>query len=218
MPSLEVVYQLYFDSVLLNASSTEGSTIVTNFSSYSVSDLWTISSNMSERAIISVPTNPWEKTPYGRTVNVRRSSNEGPKQLTNPTINQTFVIYSAACSDNCNYCFGQLELVGADPMNAQHWRKNNEGCVFHQNVLDQTYGVGHASSTTSPDGTENWIVYHGMCDPVIGWAARSVRTQQLGWNDDGSPAFPRPSYRPYPVPSSQGNLTQAMRRPRGMSL
>ncbi len=131
-------------------------------------DPWTVSTNFSERAIISVPTNPWEKTPYGRTVNIRLSSNEGPEQLTNPMTNQTFVIYSAARSDNRNYCLGQLELVGTDPMNAEDWIKNNQGCVFYQDALNNAYGVGHASFTTSPDGTENWMVYHGMLDPITG--------------------------------------------------
>jgi GH43 family beta-xylosidase len=94
-------------------------------------------------------------------------------------------------------------------VNVQDWRKNNEGRIFHQNALDKAYGVGHASFTTSPDGTEDWIVYHRMRDPVIGWAARSIRTQQFGWSDDGSPTFPRPGYKPCLVPSSRENLTQA---------
>lgn len=77
---------------------------------------WTVSSPFSERQIISVPEYPWEKTPFGRASNDRLSSNEGPQQLTNPKTNQTFLIYSAARSDNRNYCLAQLELVGDDPM------------------------------------------------------------------------------------------------------
>ena len=70
--------------------------------------------------------------------------------------------------------------MGADSVNAQDRRKNNEGCDFYQNALDKAYGVGHASLTTSSNGAEDWIVYHGMHDPVSGWAARSMRTQQFG--------------------------------------
>ncbi|KAG9657846.1 Arabinanase/levansucrase/invertase, partial [Aureobasidium melanogenum] len=168
-----------------------------------MSDPWTVESNFTERQIISVPDNPWEKTPYGRPWNYRLSSNEGPQQLTNPTTGQQFVIYSAARSDNRNYCLGQLELVGDDPMNPSDWRKNNEGCVFYQNPKEEAYGVGHASFTKSPDGTQDWIVYHGMRDPTNGWSARTIRTQQFTWNADGSPKFPRPGYGPYPVPSGQ---------------
>lgn len=86
-----------------------------------MSDPWTVVSNVTQRQTISVPSNPWEKTPYGRAENYRLSSNEGPEQLTNPQTGQQFIIYSAARSDNRNYCLGQLELVGDDPMNAQDW-------------------------------------------------------------------------------------------------
>jgi GH43 family beta-xylosidase len=151
----------------------------------------------------SVPENAWEQTPYGRRENYRLASNEGPQQLTNPKTGQEFIIYSAARSDNRNYCLGQLELVGPDPMNAQDWKKNNEGCVFYQNPQEEAYGVGHASFTTSPDGNENWIVYHGMRNYMSGWGARTVRAQKFTWNEDGSPKFPRPGYGPYDVPSGQ---------------
>ena len=164
---------------------------------------WTVASNFTERQILSVPDQAWEKTPYGRPLNVRLSSNEGPEQLINPQTGQNFLIYSAARSDNRNYCLGQLELIGNDPMNVQDWRKNTQGCVFYQNPSAQAYGVGHASFTTSPDGKQNWIVYHGMRDPSNGWAARTIRTQEFTWNADGSPKFPRPGYGPYAIPSGE---------------
>ena len=50
------------------------------------------------------------------------------------------------------------------------------------------YGVGHASFTTSPDGSEDWIVYHSKIDPAPGWN-RDIRTQKFAWNSDGSPNF-----------------------------
>jgi GH43 family beta-xylosidase len=163
---------------------------------------WTVASPFSERQVISVPEHPWEKTPFGRASNDRLSSNEGPQQLTNPKTNQTFVIYSGARSDNRNYCLGQLELVGDDPMNPSDWRKHPYP-VFYQNPSAKAFGVGHASFTTSPDGTEDWIVYHGMQDPTNGWGARTIRAQKFEWNDDGSPNFPKPGYGPYTVPSGQ---------------
>ncbi|ERF73680.1 hypothetical protein EPUS_00933 [Endocarpon pusillum Z07020] len=172
-----------------------------------VSNPWTVSTPLSQRTILSVPTLPWEKTPYGRPTNNRLSSNEAPQQLTNPhNPNRTYIIYSAARSDNRNYCLGQLELVGQDPMNVNDWRKTIEGPVFYQNALEEAYGVGHASFTTSPDGRENWMVYHGMSDPLGGWRARTIRAQRFEWGDDevcGDPSFPRPGYGPYRVPSGQ---------------
>lgn len=168
-----------------------------------MSDPFTVSSPLSERTTISRPTQPWEKTPYGRTVNDRLSSNEGPQQLVNQATGQQFVIYSAARSDNRNYCLGQLELVGTDPMDLASWKKHEEGCIFYQNPEEEAYGVGHASFVKSPDGSEDWIVYHGMRDPTNGWSARTIRTQKFEWGSDGAPLFPRPGYGPYPVPSGQ---------------
>ncbi|KAF1848369.1 glycoside hydrolase family 43 protein [Cucurbitaria berberidis CBS 394.84] len=163
---------------------------------------WMVSSPFSERQIISVPEYAWEKTPFGRASNDRLSSNEGPQQLTNPTTGQQFLIYSAARSDNRNYCLAQLELVGDNPMNPGDWRKHPYP-VFYQNPSESAYGVGHASFTTSPDDSEAWIVYHGMRDPTNGWGARTIRAQKFGWNEDGTPNFPKPGYGPYEVPSGQ---------------
>ena len=169
-----------------------------------VSNPWTVSSPLTSRAIISKPDNPWEKTPYDRTINVRLSSNEGPEQLTNPNTNQTFIIYSAARSDNRDYCLGLLELTGTDPMNPSSWYKDNSYCVFSQNPAEEAYGVGHASFTKSPDGSQDWIVYHGMKNYESGWADRTIRAQQFFWDEKtGWPIFPRPGYGPYDVPSGQ---------------
>ena len=143
------------------------------------------------------------KDSYGRTVNDRLSSNEGPQQLTNPHTGQQFLIYSAARSDNRNYCLGQLELTGQDPMNPASWTKFTRGCIFQENPAAQVYGVGHASFTTSPDDKENWIIYHGMHDFEQGWDARSIRTQHFTWNKDGSPRFPKPAVGPFAFPSGQ---------------
>ncbi|KAF1809010.1 alpha-N-arab-like proteininofuranosidase [Eremomyces bilateralis CBS 781.70] len=168
-----------------------------------MSNPWTVSSTLEERQILSAPTKPWEKTPYNRTVNVRMSSNEAPQQLVNEKTGQQFIIYSAARSDNRNYCLGQLELVGDDPMDLSSWKKLEEGPVFYQNPEEEAFGVGHASFTKSPDETEDWIVYHGMRDPTFGWSARTIRAQRFSWNYDGSPRFPRPGYGPYEAPSGQ---------------
>jgi GH43 family beta-xylosidase len=80
-----------------------------------VDNPYTVSSNFTERQILSVPNHPWEKTPYGRPFNDRLSSNEGPEQLINPQTGQNFVIYSAARSDNRNYCLGQLSSSAMTP-------------------------------------------------------------------------------------------------------
>ena len=125
-----------------------------------MSDPLTINSTLSDRAIISVPDEPWEQVPRGRPV--RLASNEGPQQLVNPHTGQNFVVYSAARVDTPFYCLGLLELVGDDPMLPCSWRKHRDGCVFQKNPDAGVYGTGHASFTVSPDGTEHYVVYHAQ--------------------------------------------------------
>jgi len=124
---------------------------------------WTVSSNLSDRRMISVPNEPWEQVPYGRPV--RLATNEGPEQLVNPKTGQNFVVYSAARVNTPFYCLGMLELVGNDPLQYQSWRKHRDGCVFHQNTEAGVYGTGHASFTASPDGSEDYVVYHALTAP-----------------------------------------------------
>ncbi|KAB5584768.1 alpha-N-arabinofuranosidase 2 [Coniochaeta sp. 2T2.1] len=142
---------------------------------------WTVDSNLTDRRIISVPNEPWERT------------------------NQTFIIYSAARVNTPFYCLAQLELVGNDPMEYQSWLKNRDGCVFHQNTQAGVFATGHASFTTSPDGSEDYVVYHAMttADPPAD-IYRTIRTQKIDWDQNtGSPKFPLAENGPFPVPAGQ---------------
>jgi GH43 family beta-xylosidase len=125
-----------------------------------MSSPWNVTSSLLDRRMISIPDEPWEQVPYGRPI--RLATNEGPEQLVNPKTGQNFVIYSAARVNTPFYCLGMLELVGNDPMQYQSWKKHREGCVFHQNTQAGIYATGHASYTTSPDGSEDYIVYHAQ--------------------------------------------------------
>lgn len=171
-----------------------------------MSDPWTINSTLSERRIISIPNEPWEQVPYGRPI--RLATNEGPQQLTNPKTGQNFVIYSAARVNTPFYCLGMLELVGNDPMEYQSWKKHKDGCVFHQNTATGIYGTGHASFVSSPDGSEDYIVYHAQTTPnPASDLFRTARIQKFTWNEDGTPKFPLAENGPFPVPAGQQALT-----------
>ncbi|KAG8166710.1 hypothetical protein KVR01_002399 [Diaporthe batatas] len=168
-----------------------------------MSNPWTVDTNLTGRRIISTPNEPWERVPYGRP-DTRLATNEGPQQLVNPTTGQNFVVYSAARVNTPFYCLGLLELVGNDPMQYQSWRKHRDGCVFSQNTQASVFGTGHASFTTSPDGSENYIVYHAMTTPEPpADIYRTVRTQRFVWDDNGKPKFPLAENGPFPVPSGQ---------------
>lgn len=151
---------------------------------------WTIGSN---RVKISSPVKSWET---GGPLDL----NEGPEVLKNGK--DVFIIYSTRESWLRYYRLGQLRLknADADPMDPANWAK--KGPVFRGR--EDIYGVGHASFTTSPDGSENWIVYHSKKSPESGWN-RDVRVQPFRWKEDGSPEFGKPVQTGVllPVPDGQ---------------
>lgn len=138
---------------------------------------WTISTN---RVKISSPEEPWE-------TGTELAINEGPQMLRQG--DELFVVYSASESWLPAYNLGLLRLKSpqADPMAAENWIKT--GSVFQGE--DGVYGVGHASFTTSPDGSENWIYYHTKSSPEPGWN-RAIHMQPFTWNRDGLPDFGTP--------------------------
>ncbi|WP_222851988.1 glycoside hydrolase family 43 protein [Cyclobacterium plantarum] len=155
-----------------------------------MSDPATISSN---RVKISSPEESWET---GGVLDL----NEGPQVLKHG--DQTFIIYSTRESWLKEYRLGQLKLkaANADPMIAGNWVKS--GPVFLGN--DTVHGVGHCSFAKSPDGSEDWILYHSKKGTDPGWD-RDIRLQPFHWHADGSPDFgaPVPADTPLPVPSGE---------------
>ncbi|MGM8228062.1 family 43 glycosylhydrolase [Cellvibrio sp. ARAG 10.3] len=160
-----------------------------------MSNPWTITG---PRMVLTRPTYDWEQS--GRKVT------EGAEILKHN--GKTFVIYSASFCDTPDYKLGQLELVGDDPMKPASWKKSTEP-VFQ--TANGVYAPGHNGFFKSPDGTEDWIVYHGNSSPKHGCSAtRSVRAQKFTWNADGTPNFGEPVAEGTPVvlPSGEnGPLT-----------
>lgn len=103
---------------------------------------------------------------------------------------RTFMTYSASFCNTPDYKLGMLELVGEDPLNPADWKK------FQQPVFtrtDSVFGPGHNGFFTSPDGSENWLVYHGNSSVEHGCSStRSLRAQKFNWHDDGTPDFGKP--------------------------
>ena len=67
--------------------------------------------------------------------------------------------------------------------------------MFARSDENKVYGPGHNSFTTSPDGTEDWIVYHGKDwrdADLQGFAGRMTRAQRFTWRADGPPDFGHP--------------------------
>jgi GH43 family beta-xylosidase len=119
-----------------------------------------------------------------------RGLNEAPQVLQRE--GRTFLVYSASASWERSYKLGMLELSReGDPLKPQDWRKHSEP-VFQPTAA--VWGVGHCSFTRSPDGAENWIVYHSKVSPRPGWP-RHIRAQRYYWDDQGWPVFGVPLSR-----------------------
>jgi GH43 family beta-xylosidase len=132
--------------------------------------------------VISSPTASWETS--GAAVN------EGPEPLYHD--GRTFLTFSASYCMTPDYKLGQLELTGTDPLNPASWTKKSTP-VFQRNDAASVYGPGHNGFFSSPDGTENWIVYHANNSASSGCGnERTTRAQKFTWNADGTPNFGTP--------------------------
>ena len=138
---------------------------------------WTIAAN---RVMLSAPDAAWERGP-------ELDLQEGPEFLQHN--GDVFLIYSTRDSWLKEYALGQLRLrpSPANPLDPASWEKS--GPVF--SGTDAVYGVGHASFTTSVDGTQDWIVYHSKRTTAPGWD-RDIRMQRFTWSVTGEPALGSP--------------------------
>lgn len=156
-----------------------------------MSNPWTISA---DRVCISSPEYAWEQAGVPHV-------NEGPQVLERD--GKIHIIYSASGSWTDDYCLGQLTLVGGDVLRAESWAKR-DAPVFAK--TSEVFGPGHACFVKSPDGREDWIVYHAAKHSGAGWD-RDIRTQKFTWNEDGSPNFGVPVPAGVPVKKHSGDFT-----------
>lgn len=142
-----------------------------------MSDPWTIDS---ERVEIARPTRSWE-------TNHSPNVNEGPQvMLRNGVIN---LVYSASGSWTNDYCLGLITAeADSNLLDPASWHKRDEPIFKSANGI---HGPGHHSFTTSPDGSEDWIVYHAAKYDGAGWS-REVRAQAFTWNEDNTPQLGEP--------------------------
>ena len=128
--------------------------------------------------------------------------NEGPQILAHK--DKLFLIYSASGCWTEFYALGMLTASAeSDLMDTASWKKFAQP-VFKKSVPNNVYAPGHNSFFKSPDGKEDWIIYHANSRPGQGCGKqRSPRAQKFTWNKDGSPNFGIPvrTNAPLKIPS-----------------
>lgn len=148
------------------------------------------------RVCISRPEHDWEKRGW--------PVNEGPAILQRN--GRIFIVYSASGGSTEDYCLGMLTCEDGNVLNPASWTKTPQP-VFCKHVgdLGSVYTTGHCSFVRSPDGREDWMVYHGKDTNDGGWRWRSVRAQRIGWNGDDTPNLgtPIPAGVPMTGPSGE---------------
>ncbi|HVG15376.1 MAG TPA: family 43 glycosylhydrolase, partial [Chitinophagaceae bacterium] len=125
--------------------------------------------------------------------------NEGPQSLTKN--DRLFIIYSAnACW--LDYNLGMLTYTGkGNLLNRKNWKKHPKP-VFAQVPEESIYAPGHNSFFKSPDGKEDWILYHANPTETDGCGVkRAPHMQKISWNKDGTPNLGKPSRKPMKLPS-----------------
>jgi GH43 family beta-xylosidase len=144
-----------------------------------LSNPWTAAGT---RHLLSSPTYNWET--------VGGAVNEGAEAIQHG--GKTFIVFSASHCSTPDYKLGLLTYNGGDPLNSSSWVKS-AGPVFQRNDAAGVYGPGHNGFFKSPDGTEDWIVYHATTNPGGNCDLnRSTRAQKFTWNADGTPNFGAP--------------------------
>jgi GH43 family beta-xylosidase len=156
---------------------------------------------LGSRVKISTPTYAWERVGDLNDPNnpPHVDVNEGPQVLTRGT--DVFLVYSASGCWTESYALGLLRAsASADLLDPKSWTKSPEP-VFRAAPTDSVFAPGHNSFFKSPDGTEDWILYHANDQPGQGCGRfRSPRAQRFTWNADGTPRFGTPIRRGQPVP------------------
>jgi len=153
---------------------------------------WTIKG---DEVVIAEPDRPWEDQGGRRIL-------EGPEFLPSPS-GDIYLTYSAGACWSDNYALGLLHARrGADLLSRASWTKSPQPVLSSANGI---YATGHNGFFRSPDGREQWIVYHANPGPGMGCTSkRAPHLGRIDWTADGRPRFPQPTPPDVRLPKPSG--------------
>lgn len=117
---------------------------------------WTVTGEILE---LIVPEYDWEREGYGYSSSQQQWYPAVIEGLT-PVHNadgDLFVVYAGSGYWTPGYCLGQMTFKGGDILDIANWEKSPTP-VFKKN--GEVCGVGGPSIITSPDGEDNYLLYH----------------------------------------------------------
>jgi GH43 family beta-xylosidase len=95
-----------------------------------------------------------------------------------------YFAYSASSFMNDNYAVGvSVADAASDIMNAGSWQKYPEPAMKRSDE-NSSYGPGSPLFLKSEDGSEDWILYHGIPTHGQGGGNRGIRAQRIHWDDN----------------------------------
>lgn len=135
---------------------------------------WTLEGS---RVMISEPSYFWEQNGL---------VNEGPVAWENSQ-GTMYLFYSASGCWTDDYKVGVLTYNGGDPLDPQSWEKHPDP-LFEKAPGNNVFAPGHNSFFKSPDGSQDWILYHANDTSGDGCTdSRKPRMQQIHWDENGFP-------------------------------
>lgn len=143
-----------------------------------------------EPVLLATPTDLWEKG------SVNPLWNEGPEVLKH---NGTYYLtYSA------NYFASSSYSVGYATSDAPlgEYTKYGKNPILTAGTYENISGPGHHSFTTSPDGTELFMVYHTHTFPKVGGGNRQVNIDRVLFTETGEMYVNGPTISKQPIPST----------------
>lgn len=131
---------------------------------------------------------------------------EGPVTLQRG--GRVFLVYSACDTGKPDYKLAMLVAEpGADLLDPNAWTQHPEPVFTRQDHLG-VYGPGHCFFFQSPDGREDWIVYHAKTTSDYTYNERSARAQPFTWGANGYPDFGEPLSLDTDIPVPSGEPTE----------